>query len=83
MERFNAELFLREHFRDIDGVERLTRKHLGASPQRDAIRKWFERASIPATWLSRLILVVELEYGAPVSMGKFMGGENNAASIFT
>ena len=61
-------IFLQEHFNDADGVVNLLNKHLGRAPNRKTAIRWFERNSIPGDWFSDLMWVLELEYGAPISL---------------
>ncbi len=74
---FNAGKFLSEHFTDVDGVIGLVGKHWSDVPQREAVRKWFSRGSLPADWIPVLCVVLEREYGPPVSLAPYIGDEQH------
>ena len=76
---FDTARFLDEHFGNPDGLIGLVAKHCDDVPSREAARKMFERASVSGQWLPVLLLVLEREYGPPVSMIPYMGA---GSSIF-
>lgn len=68
--------FLKEHFRDADGVTGLLDKHGFEVPERETAKKWFARASLPWGWGVALIIVAGKEAGAPVDLSAYrMGGQ--------
>jgi hypothetical protein len=70
---FDAQRFMSDHFRDPDGVVGLFNAFRMDIPPRDTVRKWFERGTIPSSWLPMLIVVAELEAGRPVSLARYVG----------
>lgn len=61
---FDTLRFLRENFVDIDGVLHLVSKHAHVDlPQRAAVTKWFQRASVPGDWFPIILMVAEAEVG--------------------
>lgn len=56
--------FLTDHFNDPHGVIGLVGKHLpDADLKLAAVKKWFERGSIPGEWLGPLVVIAERERG--------------------
>lgn len=45
------------------------------SPSYDMVRKWRSRDSMPALWLAKSLLALELVDGAPLSMSKYFKEE--------
>lgn len=43
-------------------------------PGASTVEKWFQRESIPSGWAMRLLGYLELEYGSPVSLKKYLEG---------
>lgn len=80
---FNSIKFLKDNFGDADGVIGLVAKHWPTSPQREAVRKWFSRESIPVEWLPVLILVLEAHRGRPVALASYMTRGGIANDIFS
>lgn len=76
---FDTSGFLRDHFRDADGVVGLVGKHFAEAPKREAVRKWFARRAIPADWWPVIIVTVERERGAPAEVARYFtpGGWKN------
>ena len=61
---FDTVRFLRENFVDIDGVLHLIQRRAKVEPpQRAAVAKWFQRASVPGEWFPILLLALEAESG--------------------
>ena len=73
---FDAQRFLADHFRDADGVVGLFNAFRMDIPPRDTVRKWFERGTIPSSWLPMLLAVAELENGKPISLTRYVGGKS-------
>lgn len=67
--------FLRDHFRDVDGVVTSIAEHCGpdVGPKRETVRKWFVRNAVPADWLAVILAVLETDLGAPVSLAAYVG----------
>lgn len=74
---FDCGAFLKGEFGDPDGVVGLLGKHGSAVPQREAVRKWFERRSLPGEWFPILLITLERETGAPVSVERYATGVSN------
>lgn len=70
---FDTLRFLRDNFHDQEGVIRLIAQHCGDPlPERAAVAKWFQRASIPGYWLPVLIVAAEAAAGRPVDFRKYL-----------
>ena len=65
---FDAVAFLRQNFRDPEGVVSFLGSFGARSPSEMAAHKWFKRGSIPPDWLAILLVHMELERGQPVSL---------------
>lgn len=77
---FATSTFLKDNFGDTDGVTGLVGKHWPVIPAREAVRKWFSRASISSEWWPVLLIVLEKENGGvPVSLAPYSdhGGSDN------
>lgn len=59
----NTARFLDDNFGDADGVLGLLAKHDMEMPNREAVRKWFARASVTAEWLAVLLVALKRETG--------------------
>jgi len=79
---FDTGRFLKDHFTDVDGVLGLLSAHGYRTPQREAVKKWFSRSSIPWEWGIILIIVAqaELETREPLNLGAYTG--NDSYDIF-
>lgn len=75
---FLASTFLREHFADVDGVIGAIGEHWSETPDRETVRKWFARGRVSGGWWPVLLITLEKNTGAPVSLAPYVsGGENN------
>lgn len=72
---FDAKRFLRDHFRDPDGVVGVFNSFRLDIPPKDTVRKWFERGTIPSPWFAMLVAVLELEKGRPISLSRYIGDQ--------
>ena len=69
---FDAQRFLVENFRSpAELCARFTALGLPA-PKDATVSKWFSRDSVPVGWMARLLALVELEDGAPMSLSKYV-----------
>jgi hypothetical protein len=69
---FDAARFLTHHFRDSSDIQDAVRECDVEPPSLEQIRKWRERNSIPADWLTILAFILEARTGRPVSLSYFM-----------
>ncbi len=72
---FDFRRFLDEQYGSSDAIVGLLNVYRLRSPSRDTVRKWFERATIPAAWLPVLLAVKELDSGEPVALAKYLGSD--------
>lgn len=60
---FDTKRFLEDQFTDADGVMGLTGRHCNEQPQRETVRKWFSRGSVPSEWWPVLLQSLRSESG--------------------
>lgn len=68
----HIERFLRDNFGDVDGVLGLLAAHDLPMPNREAVRKWFSRASLTADWLAVLSVALKRETGLAVDLEPYL-----------
>ena len=71
MSSFDLLRFLRDHFRDPDGVVGLLGSQCGRAPNKEAVRKWFSREAVSADWWPLLLVALEKQRGTPVALGGY------------
>lgn len=79
---FNRDMFLSDMDLDVDAIIALAGRAGVEVPERDTVRKWFERASIPGHWWPVLIALVELDRGQPISLLPYVS-LGRAADVFS
>jgi hypothetical protein len=79
---FNTERFLLDHFGTPEAIIALSRNIGIETPAKDTVRKWFERGSIPGDWWPKLLLSLEHDNGAPVSLRGYLAEGNLHYDIF-
>lgn len=65
---FDTRKFLRAHWADATQLHDWIKLYEPEPPKRPAVGKWFERQSIPSDWLATILVLLEIERGAPVSL---------------
>lgn len=73
---FKAKKFLVDHFQSAQRLVAVLRSHGLSTPQEFAVEKWFARGSVPGSWLPVLLVCLEIEHGAPVSLTAYVGGDD-------
>jgi hypothetical protein len=79
---FKTTQFLEENFATPDAVVGLSSCFNVEVPTRDTVRKWFSRGAIPGEWWPILLLILECQNGAPISLLGYMGKETVSNDIF-
>ena len=74
---FKTRQFLQDQFTDPDGLVCLVEKHCSMQPQKEAVRKWFQRGSVPSDWWPLLIIAALRETGEVPPLGNYLGGVND------
>lgn len=70
---FDARKFLEDHFQNVGGLIAHCRA-LGVEPPSEAqAAKWFSRCSLSGDWLAKLLGLLEVERGEPVSVKPYLG----------
>jgi hypothetical protein len=69
---FDTARFLKDKFRDPHGVVGFMTTYGVAPPPTDTVRKWFARDTVPADWLPVLLVLIEIDTGAPVSLAEYL-----------
>lgn len=75
---FESKRFLNDHFADPDAVIGLLSAYNLDRPSHDAVKKWFQRQSIPTDWLPVLLCALELDLGDPVRLATYLGGKSGS-----
>lgn len=60
--------FLRRHWASETQLVQFIKNYGVTPPSNMAVRKWFDRESIPTPWFATLIMLLELHDGKPVSL---------------
>ena len=68
---FDTSRFLRAHWTDERTLVQFVAVYGVAPPKPKAVRKWYERRSIPAQWFATLLILLEFERGKPPSLREF------------
>jgi hypothetical protein len=68
---FDSAKFLRVNLPTPDFVVTLLQDYGFHAPSRDAVRKWFERESVPPEWVHILMYAIELQSGAPLKLAHY------------
>ena len=69
---FNVDQFLKDKFRDAQGLVAFLQAYGAEAPALGTVIKWFQRSSVPGDWLPVLLAYVELDEGQPVSLIKYL-----------
>lgn len=70
---FDAVRFLRDNFKHPNEVVAFFNAYGQDPPNESAVDKWFRRGALPAPWGYTLLVLMELDRGAPVSLAKYIG----------
>lgn len=71
---FDFKRFIKEEFGSTDELLLTLNQYGEHTPlKRDTVRKWTERAGIPADWLAVAIVAKERESGKPVNLAPYLG----------
>ena len=68
--RFDATGFLTTEIGSVHYVRVLFQQH-GIEIADATVRKWYDRNAIPGDWLAQLLVLLEAERGAPVSLFRY------------
>lgn len=71
---FKHRKFLIEMFGSPQGLLSFLRAYDAKLPGVFAVEKWFKRESVPADWLPILLVYLEIDQGAPVSLSAYLEG---------
>ena len=63
--------FLKDNFADEERLVHFVKLMGGAPPTTGAVRKWYDRGSVPTEWFAQLLMLLEIDRGAPVSLIKY------------
>ena len=66
--KFSVRKFLKAHWADEKKLVAFVQIYGIEPPTRMAVRKWFERETVPATWFAVLVALLEMERGKPISL---------------
>ena len=84
---FDTRAFLKDRFKTPERLVWLLSVYGLAPPQKEAVKKWWSRASVSSGWLAVLVCVLEMDEGRPVSLAKHTtkkkGGGNGFAALFS
>jgi hypothetical protein len=68
---FDGKKFLIENFHTAQHAKTVLGQY-GFSVSLAAVEKWWQRESVPGTWLPVLIAIKEIETAKPVSVAKYL-----------
>lgn len=69
---FDTDAFIREHFRDANGIVGMLRAYGLRCPPYDTARKWVARGTVPSEWFPVIVAVLELDNGEAISLIKYL-----------
>lgn len=72
-EMFETRKFLIDNFSNAKGLTAFLEAYGAPIPLDAAVQKWFQRASIPSSWLPVLIAYLEIEHAKPISLIPYLG----------
>lgn len=68
---FDGKKFLTENYHTPQHAQTVLAQY-GFTVTLAAVEKWWQRESVPGTWLPVLIAIKEIETGRPVSVAKYL-----------
>jgi len=68
---FDGKKFLTENYHMPQHAQTVLAQY-GFTVSLAAVEKWWQRESVPGTWLPVLIAIKEIETGRPVSVAKYL-----------
>jgi hypothetical protein len=71
--QFDTVRFLDDNFGSVEGVIDALSKHFSDLPEREAVRKWFFRGSVPSAWFAALLVAADRERHSALRL-YFTGG---------
>jgi len=71
---FSAKRFLQSEVGTAPQVLVLCTLYGIKSPTLEAVQKWYSRDAMPGAWLAKLLGLLELEKGRPVSLAPYFDG---------
>jgi hypothetical protein len=71
---FETLTFLKENFGSPQNVLALFSFYGFNAPKLSAVEKWFQRGSVPGSYLILLLCIVEMERGEPVRISHYLQG---------
>ncbi len=72
LQLFDAHRFLTVYFHTPTGLVSFLRAYSAPLPAEEAVRKWFQRGTVPAEWFAVLLAYLEIDRGAPVRVAEFL-----------
>jgi len=69
---FDTQRFLNDQIGEPTKMEPLFRAYGMEAPRFEAVRKWYQRGSIPADWFVLILCVIELDKGEPVRLAPYV-----------
>lgn len=79
---FDTRRFLADNFSDPDALVALVTEQCGVDLQRETVRKWIARASVPGEWLCVVICAIERATGAPPSLSRYLDAAPGETGVF-
>ena len=76
---FDFNKFLIERFGHPEAVIGLVRAYGMNPPKYEAVVKWFRRSAVPSAWFPTLVIIAELETGAPIRLANYLKGNHDSA----
>lgn len=79
---FDTRRFLADHFSDPDALVALVTDQCGVDLQRETVRKWFTRESVPGEWAFVVVCAIERATGTAPSLSRYMDAAPGETGIF-
>lgn len=75
---FDAGRYLRDRFQTPAGLLAFLLAYEAPTPQAEAVVKWFQRGSVPSTWLPVLLAFIEIDEGKPTTLIPYLTRNTHA-----
>lgn len=79
---FDTEAFLKDQFGNPDAIVGLANINRVVVPERDTIRKWFQRGRVSGEWWPTLFHLAQCNNTEPISMAPYFAQDEASNDIF-
>lgn len=64
--------FIESELRTVQNVLAIFTRYGFTPPGNAAVEKWFQRGKIPSEWMFKILALIELDQGKPVSLTRYV-----------